>query len=115
MIAVSGSIGDAEAQEGLGAAPGAAPGHKRSQFNSKWSVPPAMTWGRITNSDRIAAMAMAAIDRAAERIWFGRVTNTISTKASSGSSRMVNATVTIVLAQPFIRSSWSTWMVRRWR
>src|SRR4030088_986024 len=48
----------------------------------------------MTNSDWSMAMPMATMERPADRGWFLRVTKTISTNASSGRSRMVNAVLT---------------------
>src|SRR4051794_22795074 len=76
---------------------GTPPGSRRSQLNSKWSVCPFITAGKMTNSDSSIAMPMATMDRPADSGWFLRVTKTISTNASSGRSRMVNAVLTIPL------------------
>src|SRR6195256_1682666 len=57
-----------------------------------------MTAGMMTNTDSSMATPMATMDNPAESGWFLRVTKTISTNASRGRSRMVNAVLTTRLA-----------------
>src|SRR5437762_942793 len=51
----------------------------------------------MTNTDPSMAMPMATMDSPAESGWFLRVTNTMRTNASRGSSRMVTAVLTTLL------------------
>src|SRR5579859_2393055 len=98
MIAVSGSMAMPSRSTLSVPVCGAPAGSKRSQLNSRWSVLPASTAGRTRNT---ATMAIAPIDSSADSIWLDRVTKTITTNASSGSTRIVSALKTIGAGSAF--------------